>query len=135
MTKILRSTFFADGAMAEMPLVAVNVPNIPSSPFASGRPGSGSGAASQQPVQVQAPVASISAVGAGAHAKPVSSFLSGSSQQQEEQPAEQPAAEQPAAEDSESWSLFGVTMKKLYWILSGVGLVVLLAVVIKYLSR
>lgn len=148
MTKILRSTFFADGKPDPKPdpkpdqtatPTAVNWSKVP--PPSSGN-GSSSGSASKPPVQSPAPV--MDANSASAMTQPSgeplrqpkleSTFLQGSSQP-ESQPDEQPAAEQPDTENSGSWSLFGVTMKKLYWILSGVGLVVLLAVVTKYLSR
>ena len=144
MTKTLRSTFFADGKPVPkldptaMP-ISVNLSTVPQ-PFSGN--GSSSGSASQPPVQPPAPVMGTSSAPAvqqpsletSRQPRLESTFLQGGSQP-ESQPAEQPAAEQPKAENSGSWSLFGVTMKKLYWILSGVGLVVLLAVVTKYLSR
>ena len=51
---------------------------------------------------------------------------------QQHAPAEKPDPVVPA---SDSWTLMGITMKKLWWILSGVGAALIIALVVKMIAK
>lgn len=49
---------------------------------------------------------------------------------------EQADADNPDQDDSaDSWKMLGVRMKKLYWVLSGLGLVVFSAIIVKSVKK